>query len=78
MKRERRAFICLHPSHEVPERQFIGPNDPEPRCPQGHGKMARQLNVPYVKPDAEPEVVGARPAPKRKPKAKPKARRAAA
>lgn len=49
---ERRAFICVHQSHEVPLRRFLSATDPTPpRCPEGHGRMIPQTNVPYVKPD---------------------------
>lgn len=43
-ERERRAYVCLHQSHEVPLRVFALADDPEPRCPT-HGKMKRQVNL---------------------------------
>lgn len=61
---ERRAFVCLHKSHEVPLRVFQHPGEVDPTCPEGHGKMQRQGNVPYTKPvpgtPATPKVVKAK------------------
>lgn len=55
---ERRAYVCTHRSHDdlVP-RRFIGPDDEVPTCPiAGHGKMKRQANMPYVKPDPDAPI----------------------
>jgi hypothetical protein len=66
--RTRRAFICQHASHDIPPRRFLGPDEPVPHCPDGHGRMVRQANVPYVRPDGSAglETIGRRvEAPKR-------------
>lgn len=44
VERERRAFICVHASHDMPYRVFMLPGEPDPKCPQ-HGKMKRQVNL---------------------------------
>lgn len=55
---ERRAYVCTHKECVPPQRVFLLPGDADgvPRCPSGHGKMQRQGNVPYSRP--EPGVVG--------------------
>lgn len=44
---ERRAYWCLHKSHDHPPRVFVGPDDPVPRCAAGHGLMRPQANVKH-------------------------------
>jgi hypothetical protein len=59
--RQRRAYVCTHKDHDVPERRFIGADDPIPMCPrQGHGRMKPQKNVPYVPPTGELKTIGKR------------------
>lgn len=53
----RRAFLCLHKDCVPPRRVFLRPGEPEPpNCPDGHGKMQRQANVPYARPDTSKPV----------------------
>lgn len=50
---KRRAYICEHKDHSgpgnVPWRTFLTPDEPDrvPNCPDGHGAMRRQTNLPY-------------------------------
>lgn len=75
----RLAYVCQHASCVPPHRVFLAPGDPEPpNCPDGHGKMQRQANVPYSRPDTSKPIGrgrrldgGSNAAPKRKPKPKP-------
>lgn len=54
---ERRAFVCQHKSCVPPHRTFLFPGDPEPpKCPDGHGPMQRQANVPYKRPDTSKPI----------------------
>lgn len=65
----RRAFLCLHKDCVPPRRVFLQPGDPEPpNCPDGHGRMQLQANVPYnndrSKPIGRSKLLG--PEPKRR------------
>jgi hypothetical protein len=51
MTLERIAYICTSDKCVPPMRMFIAPGDTAPRCPDGHGPMRKQLNLPYVVPD---------------------------
>lgn len=45
---ERRAYICL--KCDPPVRTFAAKDEKEPRC-STHGKMTRQANLPYTRPE---------------------------
>ena len=47
----RRAYLCHHKLCVPPVRVFLQPGEPEPpQCPDGHGRMTLQANMPYSKP----------------------------
>jgi hypothetical protein len=75
---ERRAFICYHKECVPPHRVFLRPGEPEPpNCPDGHGAMTRQVNVPYKRPDTSKPVGRSKmvgPPPTRRKPQRPKAR----
>ena len=51
---DRNAWICQ--KCDPPRRVFVLPGDPSPpRCKE-HGKMIRQINVPYKRPDTSKPV----------------------
>jgi hypothetical protein len=53
----RRAYLCLHKDCVPPRRVFVVPGEPDPpNCPDGHGKMALQANVPYSVPDTSQPI----------------------
>lgn len=49
----RRAYICLAKDCQAaPRRVFVLPGEKEPpNCPDGHGRMQLQANLPYERPD---------------------------
>jgi hypothetical protein len=53
----RRAYLCLHKACVPPVRVFLQPGDAEPpHCPDGHGRMTLQANLPYTRPDTSKPV----------------------
>jgi hypothetical protein len=54
---QRRAYLCQHKNCDPPIRVFLQPGDKEPpNCPDGHGRMALQANLPYKRPDTSAPV----------------------